>query len=176
MARSGSLKVLEFNCAANAGRILVASTGIDIDDSAADAATIAVPVDLIIYQFGVYVMETLGTSASGDIVLETVDAGVLPTSGTATARATIDLESTNLARGNGAAAGAVALVTSDNVVAGSVVFAPTSTFPLLIRAPLILHVSHVDSGSSEAGELAPFIVCRWLTPDLRSSEQWGSTA
>ncbi len=175
MARSGALKVIEFNIAANAGRIIVASTGIDISDSTRDHATIFVPVDMILYQFGVYVMEDLGATAAGDVALETINTpSTLPTSGTATTIATIDLDATNLARGNGATAAAVASTGSEDIDAGDVIFAPTSTFPLMILAPHILTVRHVQS-SSVTGELAPFIVCRWLTPDLRSNEQWAST-
>ncbi len=176
MARSGALKVIEFNLASNAGRILVASTGIDISESSADAGTIFVPVDMILYQFGVYVMESLDATAAGDVVLEQISTpSTLPTSGTAVSLATIDLDATNLARGNGTLAAQVASTGSEDIDAGDVVFAPTSTFPLMILAPHILTVRHVQS-SSIAGELAPFIVCRWLTPDLRSNEQWASTA
>ncbi len=178
MARSGALKVMEFNLAANAGRILVASTGIDTSDSSADAGIIAVPVDMIIYQFGVYVMEALGVASVGDVVLETINqtsggASTLPTSGTATARATIDLDSTDLASGNGTSAAVTASTGSEDIEAGDVIFAPASSFPLFIPAPHILTVRHVQT-SSVAGELAPFIVCRWLTPDLRMSSQWMS--
>ena len=177
MARSGALKVIEFNLANNAGRLTVANTGIDISTSSADAGTIFAPIDMILYQFGVYVMEDLGATAAGDIALETIDTpSTLPTSGTATTIATIDLDATNLRRGDGGSNAASAASTgSEDIDAGDVVFAPTSTFPLLIRAPLILTVRHVQS-SSVAGEVAPFIVCRWLTPDLRSNEQWASTA
>ena len=43
---------------------------------------------------------------------------------------------------------------------------------LIVPIPLIiLTVRHVQS-SSVAGEVAPFIVARWLQPDFSSTEQW----
>ena len=177
MARSGALKVIEFNLANNAGRIAIVNTGIDISDATADAGTIFVPVDMILYQFGVYVMESLGATAAGDVALEQITApSTLPTSQTAVTIATIDLDSTDLKSGDGGVlANNTASTGSEDIDAGDVIFAPALTFPLMIFAPHILTVRHVQS-SSIAGELAPFIVCRWLEPDFRSNEQWVSTA
>ncbi len=167
MARSGGLRVIEFACANNAGRITVANTGIDISVTGADAATLAVPTDLIIYQFGVYVMEDMLAAATGSIFLERATNIV----GSDTTIAEMDLDTTDLKSGDGVLANQTASTGSEDIDAGDVIFSPASLFPYRVLAPVVLTVRWVQS-SNITGELAPFIVCKWLPPDLRPDTQW----
>ena len=169
MAYSGQTKVMPFLCANHGGRVTIANTGIDISITGADAATLIVPIPMIIYAFGVYVMESFDAAATGGIFLdmETVMAG----GGSLIVLAEIDLDSTSNSRGDGFTARQVASTGSEDVDAGDVIFASNAIFPITVPAPRVLVVRHVQS-SSIAGEVAPFIVARWLNPNLSSTEQW----
>ena len=169
MAYSGQTKVMPFIAANHAGRVIVANTGIDISVTGADSATLIVPIPLIISAFGVYVMEDLGASATGGIFLdsETVMAG----GGSLIVLAEIDLDSTSNRSGNVVEAASIASTGSEDVDAGDVIFASNAVFPITMPTPRILTVRHVQS-SSVTGEVAPFIVARWLQPDFSSTEQW----
>ncbi len=169
MAYSGQTKVMPFLAANGAGRLTVANTGIDISDSSADSATMIVPIPLIIYAFGVYVMEDLAASATGGIFLdsETVMAG----GGSLIVLAEVDLDSTANRSGNEIEAAAIASTGSEDIDAGDVIFASNAVFPITMPTPRILVARHATN-SSIAGEVAPFIVARWLQPDFSSTEQW----
>ena len=169
MAYSGQTKCIEFLCANGAGRVTIANTGIDISVTGADAATISIPIPMIIYAFGVYVMEDLGAAATGGIFLdmETVIAG----GGSIVVLAEIDLDSTSNLRGDGFTARQVASTGSEDIDAGDVILASNAIFPITVPAPRTL-TARWATNSGIAGEVAPFIVARWLAPNFSSTEQW----
>jgi len=167
MAYSGLIRVMEFPCANAYGRITIANTGIDVSDASADAATMIVPSVLKIYQFGLYVMESLGSTLAGSVFLERAPSLL----GTDVTLAEIDLDSADLKSGDGVSANQTASTGSEDIDAGDVIFAPASSFPITVIGPQYLTVRHAQS-ASVAGELAPFIVAKWMPPDLRSTEQW----
>jgi hypothetical protein len=166
MAYSGAVQVMEFLTANIAGRLTVANAGIDVSDADADAATMIVPCPLMIYGFGVYVMEDLAASLTGSIFLEraTVIAG------TDTTVVEFDLDSTDLQSGDGTSPLQTSSTGSEDIDAGDVAWAPSSSFPVLIQSPQVLTVRHVQT--AVAGEVAPFILARWQGPDLRQVTQW----
>ena len=164
-----SMDVHQFLLANQAGRITVATTGIDFNDSSADVATMIVPVPLVIYAFGVVVQENLGATVAGSLFLERSTVIV----GTDTTVVELDYDSTSLRSGNttNELASATASTGSEDVDAGDVIFyADAATFPVLITAPQILTVRHVTTAA--VGEVAPFIVCRWQGVDGRPTSVW----
>lgn len=172
MAYSGEMNVYQFKLPNQAGRITVATTGIDIGgDSSADVATMIVPVPLMIFAFGVVCEETLGT-VTGSLFLERSTVIL----GTDTTVAELDFQSTDLKSGpaNQDIAQATALTASTDIAGGDVVYwAPASAtvpFPVLITAPQVLTVRHVNTTS--VGEIAPFILCRWQGIDARPTSIW----
>ena len=170
MAYSGAMDVYHFLLANQAGRIAVATTGIDLSGNAsADVATMIVPVPLVIFAFGVVVQENLAASAVGSLFLERSTVIV----GTDTTVVELDYDSTDLRSGNSTneLASATASTGSEDVDAGDVIFfAQSSVFPVLIAAPQVLTVRHVTT--AVAGEVAPFIVCRWQGIDGRPRSVW----
>lgn len=171
MAYSGSLTIIDFQ--APDASIAVNTSLIDIstDPTTSLAGSLAVPVPLMLYGFGVYCMETVGATATGSILLErSVNILTDATSG-GTSVAEIELDTTSLSSGDGVLPRQTALTASSDIVAGDVVMAPAATFPLLIAPNQTLQVRYVQSGSN-AGEFRPFIVVRWQGIDARSTEQW----
>lgn len=165
MAYNGPLQVIQFT--PPEVFVSVATAGMDIGEAAADLGTLAVPVNLMLYAFGVYISEDLGASAVGSIFLErstNVD-------GTDTTVIELDLNSTVHQSGNGTLPLQTASTGSGDLDAGDALFAPSSSFPILITAPQILTTRHVDSGTV-AGEVTPFIVCRWQAMDARGLSFW----
>ena len=165
MAYSGALQVIQFT--PPEVLVSVATAGIDVDSSAADMGTYIVPVDLMLYAFGVYVHENLGIAVTGSIFLERA-ANV---AGTDTTVIELDVDSTSLKSGDNSLPLITASAGSEGIDAGDVVFAPSASFPILITAPQVLTVRFVQSGSL-TGELTPFIVCRWQAIDARGAKFW----
>ena len=165
MAYNGPLQVIQFT--PPEVFVSVATAGIDISDASADHATLAVPVSLMLYAFGVYLSEDMAAAADGSIFLERA-------SNVAGSDATVielDLDSTSHLSGSGTLPLVTASTGSEDIDAGDVLFAPSASFPILITAPQILTVRHAVS-SGITGELTAFIVCRWQAMDLRGTSFW----
>lgn len=165
MAYSGAAQVIEFQSPDST--IAVNTSLIDISASSADVATLIVPVPLMIYAFGCYVTEDLAATASGSIFLERAT----NVAGTDTTVVELDLDSTDLKSGDGTDPLQTASTGSEDIDAGDVIYAPSTSFPVLITAPQILTVRFVQT--AVAGELRPFIVARWQGMDLRPTSVWG---
>jgi hypothetical protein len=166
MALSGPLEVIEFQAPDTS--TTVATSLIDISAAGADAATLIVPLPLLIHAFGVYVTEDMAASATGSVFLERATV----VAGSDTTVVELDLDSTDLKSGDGTLPHQTASTGSEDIDAGDVIFAPASSFPVLITPPQTLTVRHVQT-SSVAGELRAFIVAQWQGIDLRSTEVWG---
>ncbi len=175
MAYSGAVQVIAFLMADVAdptqvlAGITVAESGIDLDDTSADVATMIVPVPLMIYAFGVYVHESFAAAATGSLFLERATNIV----GTDTTVAELDYDSILNQSGDGDRPFQTTSTGSEDIDAGDVLYAQSSLFPVLITAPQVLTVRHVSTGV--AGEVAPFIVARWQGMDLRPAAVWGRT-
>ena len=167
MAYNGPLVVLQFT--PPEVLVSVATAGMDIGETAADLGTIAVPVNFMLYAFGVYVMESMGASAVGSIFLERAT----NVAGTDTTVIELDLDSTVHRSGDGTLPLQTASTGSEDIDAGDVLFAPSSSFPILITAPQVLTTRHVDSGTV-VGELTPFVVGRWQAMDARGTAFWSN--
>ena len=167
MAYNGPLQVIQFT--PPEVFISVASAGMDIsvDPTTTDNAAIIVPVNLMLYAFGVYVSEDLAASAVGSVFLERST----NVAGTDTEVIELDLDSTAHSSGNGTLPLITASTGSEDIDAGDVLFAPSSSFPILIEAPQVLTVRYAQS-SGITGELTAFIVCRWQAMDARGSKFW----
>ena len=163
MAYSGSAQVIEFT---NVSSILVNTSAIDVSATSADYGHILVPVPMILYQFGAYITEDLAAAVTGSVFLERSNR----VAGTDVTVVELDLDSTNLRRGDATRAAQTASTGSEDLDAGQVVYSPQSLFPVIITAPQLLTLRLVQT--SAVGEMRPFIVCRFLGPDYRSTEVW----
>ena len=166
MAYNGPLQVIQFT--PPEVFVSVATAGMDISDSSVDHGTLAVPVSLMLYAFGVYVSENMAASALGSIFLERST----NVAGTDTTVVELDLDSIVHLSGNGTLPLQTASAGSEDIDAGDVLFAPSSLFPVLITAPQILTVRHVQTAIT--GELTAFIVGRWQAMDARGTEFWSN--
>ena len=166
MAYSGAVQVIQFEAPSNI--VSVATSGYDPTDDSGDLGVLIVPVPLLIYQFGAYIMEDVGVSLI-DILLQrsTVIAG------TDTTVATLDMSSTNLKSGDGSSPLQTASTAATDLDAGDVIYAPSSSFPVLITAPQVLTIS-ASATEAIAGEYVIFILARWQGPDLRPTSVWGN--
>ena len=166
MAYSGSAQVLEFT---KPDAVTVVLSAIDVSASSADYGHILVPVPMIIYQFGMYITETLAATVSGSIFLSREE----KIAGTEVTIAELDLDATNLAKGDATRAAQTASTGSEDISAGEVVYSPQSLFPVLVTAPQLLALRLVQT--AVVGEMRPFIVCRWLAADYRGTEVWSDS-
>ena len=164
MAYSGSAQVLEFTLV---NSIAVNTSAVDVSASSGDFGAIIVPVPMMLYQFGCYVTESLAAAVTGSIFLERADF----VAGTDATVVELDLDATDLRSGDGTRAAQTASTGSEDIDAGDVIYSPQTSFPIIITAPQVLVLRTVQT-SSVAGELRPFIICRWLGPDYRSTEVW----
>ncbi len=146
----------------------ITTSGINIeDDSSADVATMIVPVPLLIYAFGVIVQESFAAAAVGSLFLESSTVIL----GTDTTLVELDYDSTSLRSGDGFTPSAIASTGSEDIDAGDVIFyADASTFPILVKAPKVLTVRHVQTAVN--GIVVPFIVGRWKNIDGTPTSVW----
>ena len=163
MAYSGSAQVIEFT---NVSSIAVNTSAIDVSATSADYGHILVPIPMILYQFGAYITEDLAATVSGSVFLERANR----VAGTDVTVVELDLDSTNLSRGDGTRAAQTASTGSEDLDAGQVVYSPQSLFPIIITAPQVLVLRLVQT--SVVGEMRPFIVGRFLGTDYRGTEIW----
>ena len=167
MAYNGPLTVIQFT--PPEVFISVATAGIDLGEADADLGTLAVPVNLMLYAFGVYVSENMGASAVGSVFLDRAT----NVAGTDTNVIELDLDSIVHRSGDGTLPLQTASSGSEDIDAGDALFAPSSSFPILITAPQVLTTRHVDSGTV-VGELTPFVVGRWQAMDARGTAFWSN--
>ncbi len=166
MAYSGAVQVIMLHNPTVAQSIVALDIGFDLSDSAADLFGMIVPVPLMIYAFGLYTTEAHAATSTANIVL--AHSTVLV--GTDTTIATLDLDSTNLQSGDGDSPLVTSSTGSEDIDAGDVAYAPSSSFPFLVPAAQVLTVSFSASGG--AGEGVPFIIARWQGMDLRPAAVW----
>ena len=167
MAYNGPLQVIQFTPPEVFVSVATAGMDISVDPTTTDNATIAVPINLMLYGFGVYVSEDLGATATGSIFLERST----NVAGTDTTVIELELDSTTHKSGDGQLPLVTASTASDDIDAGDVLFAPSASFPILITAPQILTVRYAQSASN-TGELTAFIVGRWQAMDARGLKFW----
>ena len=168
MAYSGAVQVIVLHNATVAQSIVALDIGQDLSASAADLFGMIVPVPLMIYAFGMYVTESI---AASDVALLTLQHSTVLT-GTDTSIAILDFDSTNLASGDGDSPLKTASTGSEDLDAGDVVYAPSSSFPYLVPAAQVLTTSFAASGGANEG--VPFIIARWQGQDLRLTSTWGN--
>ena len=163
MAYSGSAMVLEFTLP---NSIAVNTSAIDVSATSGDFGHILVPIPMMLYQFGAYITEDLAATVSGSVFLERANR----VAGTDVTVVELDLDSTNLSRGDGTRAAQTASTGSEDLDAEQVVYSPQSLFPIIITAPQMLVLRLVQT--SVVGEMRPFVVGRFLGTDYRSTEIW----
>ncbi len=163
-------EVMKFHLADHFAQV-VATGGINIEaDASADVATFIVPLPLLIYAFGVVVNESFAAAAVGSLFLERSTVIL----GTDTTVVELDYDSTSLRAGDGFEPSATASTGSEDIDAGDVIFyADAATFPILIEAPQVLTVRHVNTTVN--GIVEPFIVARWKNIDGRPTSVWTNT-
>ena len=163
-------EVMKFHLADHYAQVL-ATGGINIEaDSSADVATFIVPLPLLIYAFGVVVNESFAASAVGSLFLERSTVFT----GTDTTVVELDYDSTSLRSGDGSEPSATVSTGSEDIDAGDVIFfADAATFPILIDAPQVLTVRHVNTTVN--GIVEPFIVARWKNIDGTPTSVWTDT-
>ena len=168
MAYSGAVQVVQFTSIETF--VSVATAGYDPTSNSGDLGIMIVPVPLMIYAFGAYISEDLGATLI-DVLLQrsTVAAG------TDSTVATLDMSSTNLTSGDGNSPLVTASTGSGDIDAGDVIYAPASSFPVLITAPQVLTVS-ASATEAVAGEYTFFLICRWQGMDLRPAAVWGDAS
>ena len=167
MAYNGPLQVIQFTPPEVFISVATAGMDISVDPTTTDNGAIIIPVNFMLYQFGVYVSENLGATVTGAIILERST----NVAGTDTALATIELDTTDLSSGDDLLPRVTALAASSDIDAGDVVYAPRSTFPFLVTAPQVLTVRYVQSGTN-TGELTAFVIGRWQAIDARGTSFW----
>lgn len=168
MAYSGAVQVIQMHNATNAASIVALDAGFDYSATAADDVTLIVPVPLMIYALGLYLTEAAAATSTVNLVLSHSTVIV----GTDTTITTLDLDSTNLQSGDGDSPLVTSSTGSEDIVAGDVAYAPSSSFPFLVPAAQVLTLSHTASGGALEG--IPFIVARWQGMDLRPAAVWAN--
>ncbi len=167
-----SAQVIEFDCVAGAGRVVIASSGIDVsDDAIDDVATLYCPLPLKIYGWGFYVTETLGTQVDEDMVLQ-VSAVI---AGTDKSLSVMDIDSTSQKAGDNLVSSITAAAGSETIVAGDVIWSPAAGFPAVVIPGQIITVLATDNGAL-GGELLPFVFAEWLNMDFRPANMWVNQA
>ena len=165
MAYDGALRVYQFQ--PPEVLVSVATAGMDISEGPADLGTIIVPIDFMIYSFGMHVHETLGVAATGAVILQRST----NVAGTDTTVVSVDLDALTHLSGNNTLPLITASTGSEAIAAGDTLFAPMSNFPFLVVAPQILTARFADSGTL-AGEVTPFVVGKWQSMDGRPTSVW----
>ena len=164
MAYSGAVQIIPFQSPDSL--LTVATSIIDIGTDT-KTLNLIVPVPLMVYAFGVYVMESMDATYASTLRLQRATV----VDGTDTTISTLDLDSVLLSSGNGTTPNTTASTGSEDIDAGDVVYSSAADFPVLVASPQVL-ILDFTSGDSIAGELVPFVVARWQGMDLRQASVW----
>ena len=168
MAYNGPLQVIQFTPPEVFVSVATAGMDLSVDPSGADHGTLAIPVNFMLYQFGVYISQNLGTAVTGSVFLERST----NVAGSDTTVAEIDFQSTSLSSGDDLLPRVTALAASNDIDGGDVVYAARSIFPFLVVAPQILTVRYEQSATNGEGEATAFVIGRWQAIDARGTEFW----
>ena len=170
MTYMSGAQIIEFDCVLGAGRIAVASSGLDFsDDGIDDVSVILCPIPLLVYGCGIYVTESLSATLDADLTLQ-VSTVIAGTDRTIVA---YDLDAVTAVSGGAGrmVAGTTAAGGSESSVAGDVRWMNSSSFPILIKPGSVLTLLSVDQ-STGAGECLPFIYAKWMAMDFRPTNIW----
>ena len=166
MAYSGAVQLIMMHSHTSVQSIVALDAGFNYSDATADDYVLYVPVPLMVYAFGLILTED---SAATSLVALTLQHSAT-VAGTDTLIATLDLDSTNLQSGDGDSPLVTSSTGSEDIDAGDVAYAPSSSFPFLVPAAQALTVAHTASNGALEG--IPFIVARWQGMDLRPVSVW----